>query len=151
MTAKERIEQLEATVAELSQKLAALGVTPGQPVGPWEVRVGGQPVAIRALSPAQWAAALQDLPAFLFMYAAGERGKEAQGDVLERTYATAQQWLLACAIDPSAADLGRLTVPEAAEAIKRIAALNGIDAHLGEVLQKKMLQRPSTRPPGATA
>lgn len=154
MTQRERILQLEAELAELRARLARLEPVSGLPApGEWAVQVGGQSVALRALTPAQWAAALQDLPGFLFAYvAAQERGQSADEELLNKLVETAQRWVLACAINPGEVQLERLTIPEALEAIRRISALNGVDSALGEMLQKKLrLSTPSTSVPGVMA
>lgn len=154
MTQRERIEQLERELAELRAQLARLQPVPGQPAAgeEWSITVGGERVQLRALTPAQWAVALRDLPSFLFAYAANAQTGAADQEVLERLTATAQQWILACALDAGNIRMERLTIPEAVEALKTISRLNGVDAQLGEMLQKKL--QPSTRstkPPGATA
>jgi len=154
MTQRERITALEAELAELKARLARLEPTSGlPPVDGWQVSVGGEVVALRALTPAQWAIALQDLPGFLFAYAATQaRGDEASQEVLERLVSTAQQWIVACALTPGELHLERLTIPEAVEALKVISRLNGVDTALGEMLQKKLrLSTPSTSALDATA
>lgn len=153
MNQRERIQQLEAELADLKARLARLEPTPGQPVGEWTVPCGGQAVEIRALTPAQWAVALGDLPGFLFAYVAGQvRGDGNDQETLEKLLSTARQWLVACALEPEKLHLERLTIPEAVEVLKRISALNGVDTALSEMLQKKLrLSTSSTSAPGAMA
>jgi hypothetical protein len=154
MTQREQIAQLQAELAELRARLARLEPIPGLPASDdWSVRVGGQPVVLRALTPAQWAVALQDLPGFLFAYvSAQERGQSADEELLNKLVETAQRWILACAINPGEVQIERLTIPEALEAIRRISALNGVDSALGEMLQKKLrLSTPSTSALGVMA
>ena len=143
---EDRIARLEAELEALKQQIRSLAPLAGLPLPDesWQVSVGGETVQIRALTPAQWVIALQDLPGFLFTYAANEAaGGAPQEETLERLIELARQWIIACAINPAELRLERLTIPEALEAVKTISRLNGIDAQLGEMLKKKLM--PSTR------
>ncbi|ADH63108.1 conserved hypothetical protein [Allomeiothermus silvanus DSM 9946] len=134
------IEELRARVAELEARLAALEPAPGSTSGqPGEVRVGGQPVRLRPLSPAQWVLALKELPGFLLAYAVQEaRGQEPEEALLERLVNTARQWVVACAIDPC--DPAMLTIPEAQQVLVEVSRQNGLDAQLAEFFRQRLGQ-----------
>jgi hypothetical protein len=141
---QERINHLEQELGELR---AVLRYTPLVGAA-WSVVCGGEVVQLRALTPVQWVGALDELPAFLFAYVQGTT--EDNEKVLEKLATTAKSWLLACAVEPKNLSIERLTIPEALEAVKKIASLNGIDTALASALEKKMRFTLSTAPPSAT-
>ncbi|MBF6595819.1 MAG: hypothetical protein IVW51_15450 [Thermaceae bacterium] len=144
------LENLRRQVADLESRLAVLQPTPGVSGAqkPWTVQVGGEPVELRALTEAQWVAALGELPVFLLTYIAGKQtGNSDDPELLGKIRLTAQTWIVACAIQPDGLRLERLTIPEAAEAVKVIAALNGVDQALAQFFRERLLSH-AARPGG---
>lgn len=149
----ERIQELEGQVADLQARLAQLDSSVSARIGqleptpglsgskdPWTVQVGGQSVELKALTDEQWVRALGELPAFLLAYIGGKQGGKANDpEILKRAKTTAQSWILSCALRPQEVRLERLTVPEALEAVKVIAGLNGVDAALGQFFRERLL------------
>jgi hypothetical protein len=145
------LETLRRQVADLEVRLAALQPTPGLSGAqkPWTVQVGGEPVALRALTESQWVAALGELPAFLLTYIAGKQsGNSDDPELLGKIRLTAQTWIVACALKPDELRLERLTIPEAVEAVRVIAALNGVDQALAQFFRERLLGH-AARPGGA--
>lgn len=138
--ARGELEQLRARLAELEARLAALEPSPGAAQGePGEVRVGGRPVRLRPLSPAQWVLALKELPGFLLAYAVQEaRGKEPEEKLLERLLDTARRWVVACAVDLEGVDVAMMTIPEAQDVVREVSRQNGLDAHLAEFFRQRL-------------
>jgi len=127
--------ELQQRLAELEQKTLPIpGIDQGEKR--WALTIGGNPVEIHALPPAEWARALQDLPDFLFSYALAKQGGGSEGmkaEELEKLTARARDWIAASIVDTSEGvrpDLDHLTVPEAMDAVVRISRLNGLDENL---------------------
>lgn len=136
--ARSELEQLRARLAELEARLAALEPGPGAQEGePGVVRVGGQTVRLRPLTPAQWVLALREIPVFLLAYAVQEKRKqEPEEALLERLMNTAREWVVACALDPC--DPAMLTIPEAQQVLREVSRQNGLDAHLAEFFRQRL-------------
>lgn len=141
------IEELRARITELEARLAALEPSPGSISGqPGEVRVGGQVVRLKPLSPAQWVLALKEIPGFLLAYAVQEsRGQDPEEALLERLVNTARQWVAACAMDPC--DPAMLTIPEAQQVLLEVSRQNGLDAQLAEFFRQRLgeIARPGSQ------
>jgi len=138
------LEKLVAKVADLAWKVERLnrlatpipGADGEEGVEP-VVYVGGRPVRIRALSPAEWVKAageFPDLAVAMIKAAAEKKGGEGEAsvEVLEKAVETAKRWITATAVPGQEFDLELLTVPEAEQAILTIARLNGLDAALAQ-------------------
>ena len=127
-----RVELLESAARPVP---GARGASEAEPV----VHVGGRPVRIRALPPAEWVRALRELPDFVMMLARaraesarGQLSEEEATRLLEQAVETARRWITASAVPGQEYDLDLLTVPEAEEAVATITRLNGVDDALAE-------------------
>lgn len=125
------LERLERRVEMLEARLVA----PREAPEPAHVIVGGKRVRLRPLPPTEWLKALQELPAFLFMYIVSEKaenklGEEELGEVLERFYNTAKRYLEVSLAEEDRPLLADLTIPEARAAMQEVIRLNGLDEEL---------------------
>lgn len=125
------IERLERRVEMLEARLTA----PREAPEPAHVVVGGKEVRLHPLPPTEWLKALQELPAFLFMYIVSEKAEaqasgEQVGDILERFYSTAKRYLEVSLAQEDRPLLNDLTVPEARAAMHEIIRMNGLDEEL---------------------
>lgn len=109
----------------------------------WSFIVGGQELSFTPLSPAEWANAMDDVPALLYSYFDAKSKGAITGEQLERVVKEAMPLIKASAPE---ADLTYLTVPEALDAIAKISVANGIDKSLGIFIQKKHAQVLSVPP-----
>ena len=140
-----RVELLEAAARPLP---GVSGAREAEPV----VTVGGRPVRLRALPPAEWVRAMRELPDFVAMLArarvegrSGDLSEEEAVRLMEQAVETARRWITASAAPGEEFDLDLLTVPEAEAAVATIARLNGVDEALAEFF--RALRQGAAAPP----
>lgn len=134
-----RLTELERENARLKADLGELTGKIDQVPGvreerrDWFVLVGGERVELKAIPPSAWIESMEELPSFLFAFSVERvtnKGGQLGPEVLSQIHELASRWIRACAVNPDALQLDRLTLPEAEHAVVHISDLNGVTAHM---------------------